>query len=85
MRGKKTGGRRKGTRNKSTRLVREAIEGAAAGLGGVARLIKWAKEDPANERLFWSTLYPRLLPLQAHDAAGNGGITVVISPTDAEL
>jgi hypothetical protein len=24
----------------------------------------WAKEDPVNERAFWASIYPRLLPLQ---------------------
>ena len=30
----------------------------------------WAKSDPANERAFWSTIYPKLLPLQL---TGEGG------------
>lgn len=27
-------------------------------------MIEWAKEDPANERVFWGSIYPKLLPLQ---------------------
>lgn len=59
----KTGGRRKGTPNKLTQLAKDVIAGAAADLGGQPRLVAWAREDPANERLFWGTIYPKLLPL----------------------
>lgn len=66
----KVGGRQKGTPNKLTATVRGAIETAAETLGGAERLAKWAKEDPANERIFWGTIYPKLLPLQV---TGEGG------------
>lgn len=56
-------GRPKGALNVTTRAAKEAIEYAAAGLGGADRLVAWAKEDPANERVFWGSIYPRLLPL----------------------
>jgi hypothetical protein len=58
------GGRQKGTRNNLTSIAREAIETAAAKLGGADRLAKWAKESPANERAFWTTIYPKLMPVQ---------------------
>ena len=61
---KRTGGRVKGQPNGMTVAVRNAIEAAATGLGGVERIIAWAKEDPANERVFWSQMYMRLLPVQ---------------------
>jgi len=64
MRGKKSGGRRKGTPNKFTSLVREAIESAAEELGGAQRLAAWAKENPSNERTFWANIFPKLLPVQ---------------------
>lgn len=57
-------GRPKGSLNKTTTSVKEAIELAAVGLGGVTRLVAWAKEDAANERIFWGQIYPKLLPLQ---------------------
>jgi len=63
-------GRPKGAVNKSTRLVKEAIERAADALGGAERLAEWAKEDPLNERAFWKDIYPKLLPLQV---TGEGG------------
>lgn len=57
-------GRVKGSLNKTTRTAKEAIALAAEGLGGADRLVEWAKEDPLNERAFWSSIYPKLLPLQ---------------------
>lgn len=65
------GGRAKGTPNKTTRSVKEAIEYAAQGLGGADRLVAWAKEDNANERVFWGNIYPKLLPLQVHGDPNN--------------
>lgn len=43
--------------------AKEAIAYAAEMLGGADRLVEWAKEDPLNERVFWSSVYPKLLPL----------------------
>lgn len=57
-------GRPKGASNKTTRTAKEAIALAAERLGGVDRLVDWCKEDPANEKAFWSVVYPKLLPLQ---------------------
>lgn len=62
--GVKTGGRQKGSLNKITSAAKDAISIAAERLGGVDRLVDWVKEDPANERVFWGTIYPKLLPLQ---------------------
>ena len=56
--------------------VKDAIAAAAEGLGGTDRLIAWAQEDPLNERAFWSSIYPKLLPLQL---TGEGGGPVQIS------
>lgn len=68
-------GRPKGTPNKTTTACKDAIAAAAEGLGGTQRLIDWAKEDPANERVFWGTVYPKLLPLQV---SGEGGGPLVV-------
>jgi hypothetical protein len=57
-------GRPKGVPNKATRAAKEAIAFAAEGLGGAERLVAWAQEDPLNERAFWTSIYPKLLPLQ---------------------
>lgn len=57
-------GKPKGAISKTTRTAKEAIALAAEGLGGADRLIAWAQEDPANERVFWGTIYPKLIPVQ---------------------
>jgi hypothetical protein len=67
----KTGGRKKGSPNKSTRSVKEAIELAFLGIGGVDQLIKWAKKHPSE---FFSRVWVRILPQQIQlDLAGIDG------------
>lgn len=63
-------GRPKGVPNKATTLAKDAIAAAAERLGGTDRLVDWCNEDPKNETVFWSSIYPRLLPLQV---TGEGG------------
>lgn len=88
MRGGKTRtsgqGRPKGALNKTTVAAKEAIALAAEQLGGTSRLVAWAKEDPQNERIFWGTIYPKLLPLQVSGENG-GPLKVVISAEDAAV
>lgn len=64
-------GRKKGVPNKLTIAAKDAIAQAAEGLGGVNRLIDWAKEDPVNERAFWATIYPKLIPVTLVGDADN--------------
>ena len=65
-------GRPKGALNKTTVAAKEAIALAAEKLGGTDRLVAWAQEDPANERVFWGQIYPKLLPLQVSGEGGGG-------------
>ena len=74
---KKHGGRVKGTPNKTTALVKDAIAQAAEKLGGTDRLVAWAQEAPENERVFWSQIYTKLLPHQVE--SGPGGFQVTIA------
>ena len=70
-------GRPKGALNKTTASAKAVIEEAANGLGGAHRLLAWAKEDPANEKAFWSSIYPKLLPLQVNgDVSVNGSLDI---------
>ena len=57
-------GRPKGTPNKITAAAKDVIAKAADDLGGKDRLVEWVREDPLNERAFWASIYPKLLPLQ---------------------
>lgn len=77
-------GRPKGAQNKTTAAAKAIIESAAKGLGGEKRLIAWAKEAPENERAFWATIFPKLLPLQV-TGEGGGPVQVNIASRDAEL
>lgn len=65
-------GKPKGAVNKTTTLAKDAIAAAAEGLGGVARLQAWAKEDEKNEYAFWTVLFPKLVPVQVNGAGQNG-------------
>ena len=76
--GKPGPGRPKGSPNKTTAAAKSVIQTASEELGGATRLVEWAKEDPLNERAFWSTIYPKLLPLQV---AGDVENPLVINVT----
>lgn len=56
--------RARGSRADAPLTARDALALAAERLGGVERLVAWVQEDPGNEKTFWSSLYPKLLPLQ---------------------
>lgn len=69
---RKGAGRPKGSVNKVGAAAKAVIEKAAEELGGADRLVKWAKEAPENERAFWATIYPKLLPLQVNGSGDDG-------------
>ena len=56
--------RPKGSRNRTTSTVKAIIEEAVEGLGGTERLMAWVRESRENERGFWWSIFPRLLPLR---------------------
>lgn len=58
--GKKTGGRTKGTPNKTTAAVKEAILEAFKQAGGTAYLLKVAEEDPKT----FCALLGKVLPTE---------------------
>lgn len=71
-------GRKRGISNKLSMSVKETIEQVAKNLGGTRGLEKWANKDPANARIFWGNIYPKLLPLQANvDVNGKIEISVM--------
>ena len=56
--GRKTGGRQRGTPNRSTASAKAALQEAFEGMGGVAALTDWGKEN----RTEFYKLYGRLIP-----------------------
>jgi hypothetical protein len=56
-------GRPKGSKNKVSAEAKAVIAEAAEALGGAERLLAWAQLDPANEKAFWTTIYPKLVSL----------------------
>jgi len=65
-----------------TTTVKDAIEQVAERIGGVDRMVEWVQEDPANERVFWMSIYPKLLPVQLAGDANplRGDITFTWKP-----
>ena len=57
--GRKTGGRVKGTPNKVTTAVKEALELAFDGIGGVAQLRDWAQDNPTEFYKLWAKMLPQ--------------------------
>lgn len=44
-------------------------------------MLDWVKADPANEKAYWTAIYPKLLPLQVSgdpDAPLISGIAVTL-------
>ena len=73
-------GRPKGVPNKTTRTAKEAIQYAFDKLGGAEKLAEWAL-DPNNQRVFYSHIYPRILP---HEMVGKDGGPIEIAATISE-
>lgn len=73
--GVKTGGRVKGTPNKTTVAVKEALQATFDGIGGVPAMITWATENPTP----FYNLYGKLLPIEANiQGEVDVGVTVQI-------
>jgi hypothetical protein len=71
--GKKTGGRQKGTPNKATAAVKEALTEAFDGLGGIPALIKWGRANATEFYKLWSRLLPQ-------EVTGKDGGPIQIEP-----
>lgn len=66
-------GRVKGVPNKTTKLAKEAIAQAFDALGGTDGLVKWAKADPDNTKVFYATIWPKIIPVQTELSGPDGG------------
>lgn len=80
---RKGAGRPKGSVNKTTATAKAMIEQVAEKLGGTERMVAWAREAPENERTFWGTIYPKLLPLQVNGPGDEGEHLVKVSADEA--
>lgn len=84
--GRKTGGRKAGTPNKLTSTAKDTIAQCAAMLEANGKtLYRWVDRDETNERIFWSQIYPKLLPLQIAGDAENPLRVITIKDDDAKL
>lgn len=61
----KTGGRKKGTPNKTTATIKDAITQAFDGIGGVRALIAWGTANPGLFFPLWARLAPAELNVKA--------------------
>ena len=64
--GHKTGGRKKGTPNRTTADVKAALTRAFDELGGVPALVEWGRDNPTQFYHLWS----KLLPTEVKNADG---------------
>lgn len=74
--GRKTGGRKPGSKNKSTVAVKGAIEKAFATLGGAAYLVRVGRKDPSTFCRLLGKLLPRDIDISVPlipDGAGKAG------------
>ena len=74
--GERRGGRKKGTPNKVNALLKDQILQALDELGGVAYLVKLAKENPTA----FSTLLGRILPTQV-TGPDDGPVQISVAET----
>ncbi|MHB1091451.1 hypothetical protein [Thiobacillus sp.] len=82
--GKKTGGRLPGSPNRMTSEVRDAILRVADDLGGPERMLSWAREAPENEKIFWSRIYPKLLPRDMNVAVTQTRLESLVAGDDGD-
>ena len=71
-------GKPKGAVSKLPKAAKETIAEVAERLGGADGMHKWCLADDLNLRAFWSSIYPKLLPLQV-TGEGGGPIRIAAS------
>lgn len=77
-RGTKTGGRKKGTPNKTTAIIKEAVSKCFTAIGGHAAFAKWAREHPTE---YYTKVMPRLIPVEV-GGPDDGPLPLQIELTD---
>lgn len=71
-------GRPKGVPNKTTRAAKEAIAETFDNLGGVKGLTDWAGSNDDNKRVFYSAIWPKIIPLQLGGDPDNPIVTEIV-------
>lgn len=79
--GERTIGRARGTQNKLTVSIREAIEHAFDELGGASYLVRVGQSDPRT----FCALLGKLLPTKLANADGSPLLAALTELTDAQL
>jgi hypothetical protein len=76
-------GRRKGTPNRLQQGGKENISDAFFQLGGVPKMVAWAKSTPERLDMFYNNIYLRILPLQVQAETTNDRYRDVASEREA--
>lgn len=71
-------GRSKGAVNKTTKAAKEAIAEAFDKMGGTKALVEWAKRSDDNRKVFYSQIWPKIVPLQVGGDPDNPLTTVTL-------
>lgn len=77
---KKTGGRKKGTPNKTTASVKAALEKAFFASGGQDALNRWAKDNPDEFYKLWGKMLPREMTADVNHTGNTGQVVIVKLP-----
>jgi hypothetical protein len=77
--GERRGGRKAGTPNKTTTVVKDGILACYEGIGGDGAFQVWAKANPSE---FYTKIYVKVLPLQI-GADGNSLKKLVLEWQDS--
>lgn len=82
--GERRGGRQKGTPNKVTVEVKEALAAAFEGIGGVPRLQAWAEKDPGEFYKLWVKTLPQQIRSEVTGKDGGPIATQDLSQEQAD-
>lgn len=78
--GKKTGGRKKGSPNKTTTAVKEALLDAFERLGGIDSLLHWARSNNTEFYKLWARILPQEINANMSGSLKVGGQVHVYLP-----
>ncbi|MBC3540645.1 hypothetical protein ACFSC6_12205 [Rufibacter sediminis] len=82
--GKKTGGRKAGTVNKTTASVKQALSEAFEKLGGITSLVQWGKEEPGEFYKLWVKTLPTEVKAEVSGPNGQAIQTQTVPATVEE-